>query len=193
MENSGYYIGSGALAVLGIYCWVGMKKAYEKGEALPLRVSVAIWAADTVHALLVAFSSAYGVWLLPVSKMAAQIGGWVVFGAGVAIMSAGMIEFRSLRRMSGLDTSKFVTTGIYRWSRNPQYLGWFLALLGVSLAGRSGLAFLFSAALVVSIHLYTVRLEEPYLGRIFGEDYRLYKSRTARYVGIAKGDFLPSS
>lgn len=76
-------------------------------------------------------------------------------------MLAGMLEFRSLRKMSGLETSKLITTGIYRYSRNPQYTGWFLALLGISIMGRSGLALLLTIILIVGIHLYNVKLEEP--------------------------------
>jgi len=83
---------------------------------------------------------------------------------GLIIMLAGMLEFRSLRKMSGLETSKLITTGIYRYSRSPQYTSWFLALLGISIMGRSGLALLLTIILIVGIHLYNVKLEEP-IGR----------------------------
>nr|MDO8076596.1 methyltransferase [Candidatus Freyarchaeota archaeon] len=65
-----------------------------------------------------------------------------VAGVGAIIMLAGMIEFRSLRRISGVESRGLLTTGVYRWSRNPQYVGWYLILLGVSLIGASALVFL---------------------------------------------------
>ena len=131
-------------------------------------------------------ASFYNVWLLPFNNMVALIGGWVIFGVGFIIMIAGMVEFRSLRRISVLDTSKLITTGIYQYSRNPQYFGWFIYLLGISLIGRSGLAFLYTIVLIIIVHLYTIWMEEPYLEHIFGEGYLLYKLKTPRYIGIKK-------
>jgi len=49
--------GLGIVVILSLYCWFGIKKAYEKGETLPLRVSIAIWVSDTIHFLLVLFAS----------------------------------------------------------------------------------------------------------------------------------------
>ncbi|MFQ5924887.1 MAG: methyltransferase family protein [Dehalococcoidia bacterium] len=181
-----FYIGLGIWIVLAVYCLVGIKKAYDKGETWPRHVSIAIWPMDTVHFLLVTWASLYSVWLLPINKMVALIGGLVVFGTGIVIMLAGMVEFRSFRRISGMNTSRLVATGIYQWSRNPQYIGWFLWLLGIALMGRSGLAFLFTMVFIIGMHFYTIWLEEPYLERIFGEEYRWYKSRTARYIGRPK-------
>ncbi|MEW6041853.1 MAG: isoprenylcysteine carboxylmethyltransferase family protein, partial [Elusimicrobiota bacterium] len=89
-------------------------------------------------------------------------------------------------RISGMDASKLVTTGIYRLSRNPQYTGLFILLLGISLIGCSFLAFLFVIAAIIAHHLYLIFLEEPYLKHIFGEEYRLYKLRIPRYIGIPK-------
>ena len=57
-------------------------------------------------------------------------------------------------------------------------------LLGISFMGRSGLAFAFTVVFAIVIHLYTTRLAEPYLERLYGEEYRRYKSRTARYFGL---------
>ncbi|MHC4070354.1 MAG: methyltransferase family protein, partial [Planctomycetota bacterium] len=84
------------------------------------------------------------------------------------------------------DKSYVVKTGVYRWSRNPQYAGWFIWLLGVSVMGRSGLSFLFTIVFIIGIHFYNIKLEEPYLEQIFGEDYRMYKLSTPRYIGIPK-------
>lgn len=181
-----FYIGSGVLLFLGILCWLGTRKAYENGEILPLHVSVAIWVLSIVHFLLVALSSFYAVWQLPFNALGALIAGLVMAGVGLVMLLAGMTEFHSLRRLSGRDISRLITTGMYRWSRNPQYTGWFICLLGISLAGRSGLGFLLMTIPFIVAHLYVVWLEEPYLERVFGDEYRIYKSRTARYIGMVK-------
>ncbi|GAB6101839.1 hypothetical protein JCM16138_10620 [Thermococcus atlanticus] len=61
-----------------------------------------------------------------------------------------------------------------------------LIFLGISLAGRSLLALLLTAAFAIGFHKYVVELEEPYLERVFGEEYRRYKERTPRYLGLPK-------
>lgn len=38
----------------------------------------------------------------------------------------------------------------------------------------------------IVIHLYTTRMEEPYLERLYGEEYRRYKLNSPRYIGIPK-------
>ena len=139
-----------------------------------------------VHLALVSLAAVCGVWQLQFNSAAALGGGLALAGVGLALLLTGMITFRSLRRISGMESSRLLTKGIYRWSRNPQYIGWFICLLGISLMGRSGLAFLLTILLIIGIHLYNTRLEEPYLEHVFGDEYRDYKSRTARYIGIPK-------
>lgn len=181
-----FIIGTSILIIMGIFCWMGIKKSYDKGNQLPTNVSIAIWIADTIHFLLVVLASSTSTWQIPIHKTFRLIAGFIFFGLGLIIMFAGMIQFRSFRKISGLDTSKMVTTGIYKWSRNPQYTGWFIWLLGISVFGQSGFALLLTVIFIIGIHLYNILLEEPYLERIFGEEFRSYKSKIPRYLGIPK-------
>jgi len=177
-------VGSGILVILGLYLFLKTKRTYDTGKALPIGISLGWWVQDIVHCLLVILSSLYTVWPIPINEMAALTGGSVMLGVGVVLMMAGMIEFRSIGRISGLDTSELVTTGVYQGSRNPQYLGWFLVLSGISLIGSSGLALLYTVIAIILLHFYTTQMEEPYLECMFGEKYLIYKSRTPRYIGI---------
>jgi len=181
-----FYLGSGILLVLGLYVFLKTKRTYGRGETLPLGTSFGWWVLDTVHCLLVILSSVYSVWLMPINAAAALIGGSIMLGVGLVVMLDGMIHFHSIRKISGLETSELVTTGIYQWSRNPQYFGWFLVLLGISIIGGSGLALLYTILAIILFHFYITRIEEPYLGRILGEKYIQYKSRTPRYIGLPK-------
>lgn len=179
-------VGSGIFVVLGLYLFLKTKRTYDTGKALSIRISLGWWVLDLVHCLLVILSSLYTVWPIPFNEMAALIGGSVMLGVGVVLMLAGMIEFRSIGRISGSDTSELVTTGIYQWSRNPQYLGWFLVLSGISLIGSSGLALMYTTIGIILFHLYITRIEEPYLEHVFREKYLLYKKGAPRYIGIPK-------
>ncbi|NOZ28877.1 MAG: isoprenylcysteine carboxylmethyltransferase family protein [Chloroflexi bacterium] len=175
-----------AWVVFGIYVFSEVKKTYDRGGVFTnklLTLWLIMWG---FYHLAVILSALYAVWPIPINKTMAFAGGSVMISVGVLTLATGMIEFRTLRRSCGQDTSELVTTGIYRWSRNPQFMGCLLYLLGISLLGRSGLAFVLTGAASLVIYLYTVHLAEPYLERLYGEEYRLYKSRTARWIGIPK-------
>lgn len=180
------YISIGISAILGIYVFSGIKKTYNKKGTYTDKLLSAWYAMWAFHHTPLILASYYGVWAIAIDKTVALAGGSVLFGIGVIILPMGMIEFRSLRRSTGQDISKLITTGIYRWSRNPQFVGWFLMLLGISLAGRSGFAFVLTGVFVIVIYLYTILLAEPYLESLYGEEYRLFKLRTARWIGIPK-------
>jgi protein-S-isoprenylcysteine O-methyltransferase Ste14 len=181
-----FCVGTGVLVVVGLYIAMKTKNLYNKGNELTEGVSLGYWILDIIHFLLVFLSSAYTIWQIPIGEIVGYVCGAVMVGFGVLVMLKGMVEFRSIRRISGLNNSKLVTTGIYRWSRNPQYVSWFLVLLGTSLIGRSWFALLYSTIGIILFHFYIILLEEPYLERIFGEKYLSYKTGTPRYFGIPK-------
>ncbi len=172
--------------ILGVYVFSEIKKTYDRAGVFTdklLNTWFVMWA---FHHVPVILSSLYGVWQIPINRSFALTGGLITFVVGTIILSAGMIGFRSLRISTGQDVSKLVTSGIYRWSRNPQFIGWVLMLSGISLAGRSGLALVLTGVFIIVIHLYTTRMEEPYLERLYGEEYRQYKLSTPRYIGTPK-------
>jgi protein-S-isoprenylcysteine O-methyltransferase Ste14 len=107
--------------------------------------------------------------------------------SGVAILRAGVREFRSFEKMSGMERGNLVTSGPYRYSRNPQVAGWLIGLLGVTLAYRSvpGLSLV---AAFLFVHRLYFGIEEQHLERNFGEEYRRYKARVPRFLGLPGGD-----
>ncbi len=104
---------------------------------------------------------------------------------GGTLYIAGRIEFRSFRRTWGLDTGRLVTTGIYRFSRNPQTLGALLFLAGTSLAGRSAVA-AFLVTLLCVASLIWLPVEEETLEHLFGDEYRRYRNAVPRYLGLLR-------
>ena len=110
-------------------------------------------------------------------------GSLVLFGSWFFV--ASVREFRSFEQMSGTEPGNLVTSGPYRYSRNPQIVGWGLALLGASIAGRSLKALLLTAAFFFIHRLYFVS-EEQHLERVFGEEYRRYRSEVPRFLKLPK-------
>lgn len=80
------------------------------------------------------------------------------------------------------DKTKLVTTGIYRFSRNPAFLGFDLMYLGVMLMYFNSLTLLFTLFAMTMLHLQILQ-EETFLSDRFGEAYRAYQIETRRYLG----------
>ncbi len=130
--------------------------------------------------LLAAWSS---MWLLPIDRRVALLAGGAAAAVGAAVYIAARVQFRSFRLTWGLDSSRLVTTGIYRFSRNPQTVGAVLFWTGTALLGRSGVALLLAGLLWLAF-LVWLPVEEQILERTFGQDYRRYQGRTPRFLGL---------
>ena len=80
------------------------------------------------------------------------------------------------------DTTELVTTGIYRFSRNPAFLGFDLMYVGVLLLYGNLLTLGFSVFAIVMLHLQILQ-EERYLVNTFGVPYQEYCRHVSRYLG----------
>ncbi len=107
--------------------------------------------------------------------------GAVIGLAGITLCLASITAFRSASKVFCLDAGELTATGPYRWSRNPQYLGWILFLLGFALNDWSLWCLAALSMVAVSLHLL-VLIEEEHLLRVFGEPYRQFCRRVPRYL-----------
>ena len=108
--------------------------------------------------------------------------GLIVGVVGLALCLISVTFFRSVPKVFCIDAGKLTTSGPYRWSRNPQYVGWFLFLLGFALNDWS--LWCLAALLVIAISLHLLILvEEEHLRRVFGEPYVEYCRKIPRYAG----------
>ena len=80
------------------------------------------------------------------------------------------------------DKTELVTTGIYRFSRNPAFLGFDLMYVGVLLLYGNLLTLSFSVFAIVMLHLQILQ-EERYLVNTFGAQYQEYCRHVFRYLG----------
>lgn len=80
------------------------------------------------------------------------------------------------------DKTKLVTGGIYKYSRNPAFLGFDLMYIGVLLMYFNPVNIIFSLFPIVMLHLQILQ-EEKYMEATFGQEYVDYKKKTFRYLG----------
>jgi len=82
-----------------------------------------------------------------------------------------------------LDPPKrFVAVGLFRWVRNPMYLGVLMVIVAEAILFRSTWVLLYALALWAGFHVFLVLLEEPQLARRFGRPYLDYRARTPRWI-----------
>ena len=105
-------------------------------------------------------------------------------GAWLALDGAAMLAFsRADTSMVPMNpTTALVTSGPYRVTRNPMYLG--MCFLYIAFAFAFGViwALLFLPAVIAIVDRFVIAREEPYLEQRFGEAYRDYKARVRRWL-----------
>ena len=105
---------------------------------------------------------------------------------GVAVALAGVIAFRGKRTTVNPFTpsasSSVVSCGVYRVSRNPMYLGFFLALAGWALYLSNVAAVLLLPAFAAYMTQYQIKPEERALAAKFGSEFSQYMARVRRWV-----------
>lgn len=127
--------------------------------------------------------------LLPSFAIGIQWRGPLAIGcavAGVAVAWAGVAAFRRARTTVNPTTpeasSTVVTSGIYRWSRNPMYLGFLLMLVGWSLYLSNLAALLLVPSFIVYMNRFQIMPEERALAAKFGAQYVAYMQEVRRWL-----------
>jgi protein-S-isoprenylcysteine O-methyltransferase Ste14 len=115
----------------------------------------------------------------PVSRCGA-----VLLGVGVLLAASGIVAFRRSRTpvIPFERSTALVTRGVYRFTRNPMYLGLSLVLAGTAVLLGSIGAFVPLPLFVWIIHCGYVRAEERFLTEIFGNDYLHYTHAVRRWL-----------
>ena len=115
------------------------------------------------------------------------LAGWLLIAPGVLIYALCLIRFlaaggtpaiffsRPLRFLIGETPNALVSEGLYRYSRNPMYVGVLLTIFGQGLIGHGLIVWL-------CFHLAVVLLEEPRLRKQNGEPYDEYCRKVPRWL-----------
>ncbi len=103
---------------------------------------------------------------------------------GIVVIILAKTEFKREEQPSapGKPTTKIVTSGIFRWSRNPLYLGIILAVSGIGLSINNIWIVVLDIPLAITIHMILIIPEEKYLINIFGDQYLSYMNEVRRWI-----------
>lgn len=118
---------------------------------------------------------------MPFKGLIWQIMGMALITIGSLIMVWAFMAFRSARRVMGERVDTLVTSGPYRYVRNPQYVGSIIILLGITLIQSSFHLLIFTMLQAAIFHILAL-LEERALEKKFGKKYLEYKRKTPRYL-----------
>ena len=110
--------------------------------------------------------------------------GGVALVAGIALQTSFIVAFG--RKGTSVEpwkpTTAIVTTGPYRFTRNPAYLGMALISVGIALLADAPWALVPLPLVLVVIDRGVIAREERYLERKFGREYLDYKARARRWI-----------
>jgi protein-S-isoprenylcysteine O-methyltransferase Ste14 len=112
-----------------------------------------------------------------------QFAALIPLTVGLAVYAKCVWEFAARRRgiPAPLDPKRLVVTGLYRYVRNPMYVGVMFFMFGEALFFRSVVFLEFTIAWFAFVHLNILVYEEPNLRR-FGDSYRRYTASVRRWI-----------
>jgi protein-S-isoprenylcysteine O-methyltransferase Ste14 len=126
-------------------------------------------------------------WFVPTSFVHGAfrwLPGALIFFAGIALIQGGFVT----QKRAGTDpipynpSTRIVAHGVYRFTRNPMYLGFALCTLGLAILVDSAWMLLAVAIGLILIDRVVITREERYLERKFGAEYLSYKRRVRRWI-----------
>ena len=106
----------------------------------------------------------------------------VIVGIFITAVAAGSFSRVGTPVVPFEKTTVVVSTGLFRFSRNPMYLGMVMALIGVALLLGSAVAFVPIPIFVCLIQYQFIIREEEFLEKLFEEEYLMYKGKVRRWL-----------
>ena len=112
------------------------------------------------------------------------VAGTLIAAAGAALFWTGLWTF--VRQRTGIllqqPATRIVTTGPYRWSRNPQYVAFVGLYFGLSILANTMWPLVLLPLVVAIVNWLVIPREEEYMHRTFRDEYRAYCQRVHRWL-----------
>lgn len=173
----------GAGALLGGYAIQRVLREQLALQPLSFPTVIVVWALYVWLTALAFLAAWLGIAPLDIPVWLRGLAGGSLLAVGVLLAAAGIGRMASLSRMSGRELETLVTGGVYRSSRNPQNVGWGLAMLGAAIAGDSAFA-LAGTSVALALFVAYIPSEERFLGHVHGAAYERYLRSVPRYLGL---------
>jgi len=152
-----------------------------------------------------AFASAKGVQRIAGGSFALSVAGllvaaalaqegvpiaWVILAASFALLGAAIVIFAQVQMgrawrigVRAGDAPLFVSHGLFRFSRNPIFVGMILVGMAAAIVSATWWVWLALGVFVMSCAAQ-VRIEEAHLEASFGEPYRAFRKQVPRWFGL---------
>ena len=105
-----------------------------------------------------------------------------VIGLLLIVLSLGLFRRFRTRPEPWEASTTLIRSGLYRFSRNPMYLGMAVTSAGIAIFFESLAAAILLAIVIVMIDRLVIAREELYLERRFGSDYAAYRAEVRRWL-----------
>jgi protein-S-isoprenylcysteine O-methyltransferase Ste14 len=127
------------------------------------------------------------IWKMPTLGLGSNVrdiaaASLILAGVIVAAASVGLFIRKRTAIIPYKPAIALVTSGIYRWSRNPMYLGLALVYLGLALLLNSLPVLVLLPVVLAIIQSQVIVREEAYLERAFGPTYAAYKRQVRMWI-----------
>ena len=110
----------------------------------------------------------------------------LVFGLAVVLIVAGIISFKMAKTTVDPThpekATTIVNTGVYKFTRNPMYLGFLLGLLAFVLNLANPITLIFLPMFLLYMNQFQIKPEERALTALFGESYLQYCKTVRRWI-----------
>ena len=112
-----------------------------------------------------------------------ELGGLVILVSFTLIfLSVGLFRQNEEDPNPTTQSNKLITSGIYKYIRNPMYLALVLFQIGLGMSLSFLHISLMSIFTAITLHYFIIKREESYLWNLFGSDYENYKVKSRRWI-----------
>ena len=112
-----------------------------------------------------------------------ELGGSVILVSFILIfLSVGLFRQNTEDPNPITPTNRLITTGVYKYIRNPMYLALVIFQIGLGISLSFLHISLMSILTIITLHYFVIKREEAYLKKLFGVDYESYKTKSKRWI-----------
>ena len=165
---------------------IALRKTVKKqirGKNKEVKIGIVYFALFNITAFVLGFIKTPVGEVRCVSDLFAWIFGLVLLFFNVIISFASLVGLKDSWRVGVLEDQKteLISSGIYRFTRNPYFLSYLLMFLGYTVILQNIILLALSVPGVLVIHKM-IQKEEAYLYSVHGDDYVHYKNKVPRYL-----------